>query len=220
MQLIAERRNIFGKKLKEARKRGKMPAVLYGKGVKTTPIFVSLNDFKKIFKDAGESSLIKIKLPFLKNKILDVLIQDVAFDPINSQPLHADFYAIEMDKALTAEIGLVFEGISPAVKEKGAILIKVIHQVKVEALPKNLPHELRIDISKLANIGDQILIKDIPLPEGVKILAKEDEVVAIAEEPKEEIVEEKPISMEEIEVEKRGKREEGVKTDEGDISNA
>jgi len=220
MQLIAERRNIFGKKLKEARKRGKMPAVLYGKGVKTTPIFVSLNDFKKIFKDAGESSLIKIKLPFLKNKILDVLIQDVAFDPINSQPLHADFYAIEMDKALTAEIGLVFEGISPAVKEKGAILIKVIHQVKVEALPKNLPHELRIDISKLANIGDQILIKDIPLPEGVKILAKEDDVVAIAEEPKEEIVEEKPISMEEIEVEKRGKREEGVKTDEGDISNA
>ena len=133
----------------------------------------------------------------------------MALDPLKNEPLHADFYIVEMDKPITAKVNLVFEGVSPAEKELGGILVKVRHDVDVEALPKNLPHELKVDVSKLIKLEDQIVIKDIDLPAGVKILAGENDVVVLIETPKEEIVEEKPITIEEVEVEKKGKKEEG-----------
>jgi len=208
LQLNAEKRDVFGKKLKNFRKQEKLPAVLYGKGKKTTPIFVDSKEFKKIWKKTGESTLIKIKNPE-SNVVEDVLIQEVALDPLKNEPLHADFYIVEMDKPITAKVNLVFEGVSPAEKELGGILVKVRHDVDVEALPKNLPHELKVDVSKLIKLEDQIVIKDIDLPAGVKILAGENDVVVLIETPKEEIVEEKPITIEEVEVEKKGKKEEG-----------
>ena len=199
LHLKAEERDVFGKKLKLARKEGRLPAVLYGRGKKTTPLFVDLKEFKKIWKEAGETTIIKIK-----NE--DAIIQDVAIDPVKNEPIHADFYVVEMDKPITAEVLLVFEGVSPAEKELGGILVKVMHEVEVEALPRNLPHDLKVDISKLVALGDQLTIKDIDAPADVKILAKKDEVVALIETPKEE-VEEKTISIEEVEVEKKGKKE-------------
>jgi len=200
LQLKAEGRDVFGKKLKLARKEGKLPAVLYGRGKKTTPLFLDLKEFKKIWKEAGETTIIKIK-----NE--DAIIQDVAIDPVKNEPIHADFYVVEMDKLITAEVPLVFEGVSPAEREQGGILIKVMHKVEVEALPRNLPHALKVDISKLVAPGDQLTIKDIDAPLDVKILAKKDEVVALIETSKEEL-EEKTISIEEVEVEKKGKKEE------------
>jgi large subunit ribosomal protein L25 len=220
-QLNAEKRDVFGKKLKNFRKQGKLPAVLYGKNKKTASIFVDLKEFKKIWKETGESTIIKIilKSDFENSKSdFDVLIQEVVFGPIKDEPIHADFYIVEMDKPIVAKVSLVFEGVSPAEKDLGGILVKVRHDVEVEALPKNLPHELKVDVSKLVNLGDQITVKNINLPAGVKILAGENDVVALVEAPKEEIVEEKPITIEEVEVEKRGKKEE-EKIEEG-TSNA
>lgn len=182
-----------------------MPAVLYGKGKKTTPIFIDSKEFKKILKEAGESTLVNIKNPET-DSIENVLIQDVHFDPLKNEPLHADFYVVEMDKPITAKVNLVFEGVSLAEKDLGGILVKVRHDVDVEALPKNLPHELKVDISKLINLGDQIVIKDIDLPASVKILAGENDVVVLIEAPKEEVIEEKPMTIEEVEVEKKGKK--------------
>lgn len=205
LQLNAEKRDVFGKKLKNFRKQGKLPAVLYGKGKKTTPIFVDLKEFKKIWKETGESTLIKIKNPE-SGATEDVLIQEVALDPLKDEPLHTDFYVVEMNKPITTKVNLVFEGVSSAERDLGGILVKVRHEVDVEALPKNLPHELKVDISKLVNLGDQIVIKNIDLPAGVKILAGENDVVVLIETPKEEIVEEKPITIEEVEVEKKGKK--------------
>ena len=215
LQLNAEKREVFGKKLKNFRKQGKLPAVLYGKGKKTTPIFVNVKDFKKLWKEAGESTLIGIKNP--ESGITEnVLIQEVALDPIKDEPIHADFYIVEMDKPIKTKVALVFEGLSPAEKDLGGIIIKVMHEIEVEALPKDLPHELKVDVSKLANFGDQIVVKDIVLPERVKIMTEESDVVALVEEPrKEEVVEEKPITIEEVEVEKKGKKPvEGEATEE------
>jgi len=205
LQLNAEKRDVFGKKLKNFRKQGKLPAVLYGKGKKTFPIFIDSKEFKKILKEAGESTLVNIKNPET-DSIENVLIQDVHFDPLKDEPIHADFYIVEMDKPITAKVNLVFEGVSPAEKDLGGILVKVRRDVDVEALPKNLPHELKVDISKLVNLGDQIVVKNIDLPAGVKILAGENEIIALIEAPKEEVVEEKPMTIEEVEVEKKGKK--------------
>ncbi|NOY35755.1 MAG: 50S ribosomal protein L25 [bacterium] len=205
MQLTVEQRNIFGKKLKPFREEGKLPAVLYGAKVKSKPLFVVLKDFVKAWKGAGESTIIELKEG---EKGVNALIQDVAIDPIKNEPIHVDFLAVQMDKLITASVPLVFEGIAPAVKEAGGVLVKVMHELEVEALPKDLPHELKINIEKLSAIEDKITIKDIDLPEGVKVTGNPDEAVILVESPREEEAEEAaPANLEDIEVEKKGKKE-------------
>ena len=204
LKLIAEKREIFGKKLKTIRGQDKIPAVLYGRKIKNKSIFVPLKDFKKIWKDAGESTIIELTEKG-NIKPLNVIINDIAFDPIKDEPIHIDFYAVEMDKLIKVKIPLVFSGVAPVVKESGGILVKVIHDLEIEALPKDLPHEINIDISKLKTFEDRVFVKDILLPKLVKIIAKEDEVIALAELPKEEPVEEVKINIEDIEVAKKGK---------------
>lgn len=217
LKLIAEKREIFGKKLRTIKRQDKIPAVLYGRKIKNKFIFVPLKDFKKIWKEAGKSTIIEI-IEKDNVKPLNVLINDVALNPIKDEPIHIDFYAVEMDKPIKAKVPLVFIGIAPVVKESGGILVKVIHDLEIEALPKDLPHEINIDISKLKTFEDRIFVKDILLPKSVKIIAKEDEVIALAELPKEELIEEVKMSIEDIEVAKKGKEskeKEGEETEAG-----
>lgn len=197
LELQAEKREVFGKKLKSFRKEGKIPAVLYGPKEKSQPLFVSLKDFKKIWKEAGESTVIQLNLDKSKK---EVLIQEVALDPIKDEPIHVDFYAVLMDRPIQAAIPLVFEGEAPAVK-MGGTLVKVLHEIEVEALPKNLPHEIVVDVSKLENFNDKILAKEIILPKEVKLITNPEEAVILVEEPKaEEAPSEEKIAFEEIEV--------------------
>ena len=208
LQLKIESRSVFGKKLKSNRNEGKLPAVLYGKGIETTPLFVSLKDFKKIWKDAGESTIINLQNEDDK-KPVGVLIHEVSVDPMKDEPLHVDFYKVEMNKPIRAMIHLAFDGVSPAVKNLGAVLVKVLREIEIEALPKNLPHEIKVDISKLTELGSQIAVDDLEIPEGVKVILKKEEVVAIAEAPREEKAEEvSTMTIADIEVEKKGKKEE------------
>lgn len=194
-----------------------MPGVLYGPKEKSQALFVSLKDFKKLWKEAGESTVIQLNLEKSRK---EVLIQEVVTDPIKDEPIHVDFYAVLMDKPLQAAIPLVFEGESPATKT-GGILVKVMHELEVEALPKNLPHELAVNISVLANPEDKILAKDIDLPKEVKLISNPEEVIVLIETPKAEEVAppaEEKIAFEEIEVagakEKEEKEKEEEKTSE------
>lgn len=205
--LNAEKRNIFGKKLKAARKEEKMPAVFYGKKDKSQPIFVSFKDFQKVFQETGETSVIELNLEGVKK---NVLTHDVAFDPLSGVPVHADFLVIEMDKPIQTTVPLEFIGESDAVKSLGGILVKVLHEVEIEALPENLPHQLEVALSQLKTLEDKILISDIKLAAGVKILEREpEEVVALIEIPQEEKPEEAAtIDFEKIEATAEKKKEE------------
>ena len=129
-------------------------------------------------------------------------------DPITGMPRHADFYVFEKGHKVDIELPLEFIGIAPAVKDLGGMFVKVLYKLKVEAMPKNLPHGIDVDISSLANFGDQILAKDIILPTGVELRENLEEVVALVSAPREEKEEETaPIDLSEIEVEKKGKEE-------------
>lgn len=207
LQLKAEKRDIFGKKLMPARKEGKLPAVVYGGNEETKTIFVSLKEFKKTLEEAGESSIIELIQEGAKNS-LNVVIKDVAVDPVSDEPLHVDFYKVRMDKPIIAAVPLVFNGIAPAVKEFGGILVKVMREIEIEALPKDLPSEIAVDISGLKTFEDRLAVSDIKLPAGVKTIAKPDEIIVLIEQPKAEeaLPEEKTIA--DIEVEKKGKKEE------------
>ncbi|MCR4283821.1 MAG: 50S ribosomal protein L25 [Parcubacteria group bacterium] len=205
LMLNAEKRDVLRKRLKESRLGGKLPAVVYGPKTKPVSIFVSSVDFKKVFNEAGESTVVDLKLD---NKPLSVLIHEVSIDPVSREPLHVDFYAALMNKPVEASIFLEFVGISPAVKGLGGMLVKVMHEIEVEALPANLPHSLEVDISVLVNLGDHIIASQIPMPSGVKLITKGDESIVLVEAPREEKVEEVEKTIADIEVEKKGKKEE------------
>ena len=186
------------------RSQGRIPAVFYGPKEKSTTISVSTVDFVKIFKKAGESSV------FILNDCKtdhEVLIQDIDVHPVTGAPRHADFYVIEKGKKVKVNVPLVFEGVSPAVKDKGAILVKVARDLEIEAAPKDLPHELKVDMSTLTDFSSTISAKDIKLPSGVSLVSGADEIIASVAEAKEEVDEVKPIDMSAIEVEKKGKVE-------------
>lgn len=183
-ELTAKPRTELGKKAATLRRAGFLPAVVYGEGSTSEAIAVTLRDFEKVYREAGESSVVMLKVAGGKN--LSVLIHDVAYDPITSKPIHADFYSVRMDKEIEAKIPLVFTGESAAVKEEGGILVKVMHEVEVRALPKDLPHEISIDVILLDKIGARIYVRDLKLPKGVKALAEAHEVIALVAAPRSE----------------------------------
>ncbi len=188
------------------RKTGRIPAVFYGKKEASTAISIPRIDFLKVWKEAGTFSVVTLDTP---QGAKESLIQDVDLDPITGVPRHADFYVFEKGRKVEVELPLEFIGTSPAVKELGGTLVKVLHELKVEAMPKDLPHNIKADISLLANFGDQMLAENVVLPEGVTLLTNPEEVVATISAPREEKEEETtPIDLSTIEVEKKGKEEE------------
>lgn len=209
LELQTEKRDNFGKGLEKFRKEGKLPAVVYGKGIDSISLFVSAADFRKVWKEAGESTIITLKGGSFE-KPVGVIIHQVDIDPTSSKPAHADFYQVDMKKAIQVRVPLVFEGIALAVKELGGVLVKVLHDIEIEALPKDLPHEIKVDISKLKTFEDHITIGDLELPSGVSAVEKPEETVVLVEQPREEEVEETVRTIDDIEVEKKGKKEEEV----------
>jgi large subunit ribosomal protein L25 len=144
---------------------------------------------------------------------MQTLIHEVDRDPVTNQPRHADFYALEKGKKVEVAIPLSFIGESAAVKA-GASLVKVMHELEIEADASKLPHELEIDISTLAAVGDQIHVKDIKLPSGVTTPIDGEEVVALIQEVEVEEESAPAPDMASIEVEQKGKGEEEGETTE------
>ena len=166
--------------------------------------------FKKVWRDAGDSSAIVVSAPAGD---VDVLIHEVQTDPVTDEPIHVDFLAIDMKKKITVKVPLDFVGVSGAVKSGLGNLVKVLHEIEIEALPKDLPHNLEVDISTLEGLDNTIVVSDIKLPSGVVAITNSSDVVAsiVAQvEEKEEVV--APVDLSAIEVEKKGKKDlpEGV----------
>jgi len=201
----AEKRN-KGINLDTLRKTGKIPAVFYGSEKVTTSISIPVIEFKKIWREAGESSAVKISID---DNNIDVLIHEVQVHPVTEEPIHVDFLVIDMNKKIKINVPLEYIGISNAVKNGLGNLVKVLHEIEIEALPKDLPHNLEVDISKLKTVENQIFVSDIKLPIGVTVITNLQDVVAsivLQVEEKEEIV--TPVDLSTIEVEKKGKKEE------------
>jgi large subunit ribosomal protein L25 len=198
----AKQRNI-NDNLGEMRKAGFVPAVFYGHKEKSTPITVSAKDLEKTWKEAGESTVITLKGEFGDH---DALIHDVDIDPLTGKIRHADFYVIEKGKKIRVHIPVEFEGVSPAVKDLGGVLVKIVHEIEIEAMPKDLPHNVVADISMITDFDVHINAGQIKLPSGVVLITHAEEAVAKVARPKDEKEEESaPIDLSAIEVEKKGK---------------
>ena len=203
---IKAKKRDFGIKLDVLRKSGEIPAVFYGAGKDSTAISIPNIEFKKVWKEAGESSTVKVSTLGAE---IDALIHEVQVDPVTGEPIHVDFLALDMKKKMKVGVPLEFTGVSGAVKSGIGNLVKVLHEIEVEALPADLPHSLVVDISSLEGLDNQIFVSDIKLGAGVVAITNGSDVVAsiVAQvEEKEEIA--APVDLSAIEVEKKGKKEE------------
>jgi len=195
------------RKPKETKKEGFIPAVYYGSHSAAVSIFIDAIEFKKVLAGAGESSSIEL---ITSEGTENAMIQDVQVDPVKGMPIHADFYVIEKGQKVHVKTPIEFTGESQAVKE-GGVLVKVMHELSVEGEPSKLPHEFTVDISLLVAKDSVIKVGDIKLPAGVTLYhITEEDVIASIAEAKEE-AEEAPVAtdLSAIEVEAKGKKEEG-----------
>jgi len=223
LSLSAKVRKDFGKKVKILRQRDILPAVLYGSKIKKTQsLELDYKAFEKVYKTAGEGSLISLEIdelrsssPFANARVIEggdpegkplvvygagkkipVLIHEIQKNPLTGKISHVDFYQPSLEEKTVVKIPIVLEGISPAVKESGGTLVKYISEVEVKALPQNLPKEIKINVENLNTFEDNILIKDLKLPEGVEILRNSNDIVASVLPP-EKVEEELEKSIEE-----------------------
>lgn len=181
--ITGTKRAINGKRVKSLRTAGKLPAVLYGHNVENQQIEVSEKDFQKAFKSAGESTLVNL---VVDGKTQPVLIHDVQHHYLNDQPIHVDFYAVNMSEKLKVKIPIHLVGDAPAVKALGGTLVKNMAEVEVECLPGDIPQSFEIDISVLNTFEDAIRVSSINAGGKVTIVSPADEVIVTVAAPRTE----------------------------------
>jgi large subunit ribosomal protein L25 len=164
-----------GKSAKVVRDAGEIPAVVYGAGRETMSVSVSLRDFQKVLKEAGETGTISLTTP---QGVITVLVHEVVNDPVRHVPSHVDFLAVDVNKPIHVHVPLEFTGTAPAVKNGLGVLVKVMHEVEIKALPKDVPHAVTVDLGSLETLESHIAVKDLALGAGIEVLADADGVVA------------------------------------------
>lgn len=202
--LSAEKREV-SKKTKALLAEGLMPGVVYGPKQPAMAVSLSKKEFDRVFKEAGESTI--IELSGVAAAPMQVLVKEVVFAPTKGGIVHVDFYAIEKGKKITATIPLHLMGEAPAAKA-GGVINHVLHEVEVECMPNDLPSHIDVDISGLAAIEDRLLVSDLKVGRGVEILTGAEEVVVVVGEPAAEEEAEPVADLSTIEVEQKGKTEE------------
>ncbi|MHB8860697.1 MAG: 50S ribosomal protein L25 [Minisyncoccota bacterium] len=206
LTLPVQKRDKDAGTLSALRKTGMIPAVVYGAHHASTPIAIDAKVFAKVLREAGEATIVSLTG---LGAAVPSLIHEVNFEPVTSLPRHVDFYAVTKGEKVEVAIPLAFIGESAAV-EAGANLVKVLHEIEVEADPMNLPHAIEVDLSLLQVVDDQIHAKDLVLPAGVELVTDPEDVVVLVQEVIEEKAEEAAADISAIKVEKKGKEEEAA----------
>jgi large subunit ribosomal protein L25 len=202
----ATRRSVTGKKVGALRRDGKLPGILYGYQIDSTPILMELREANRVLAHASSSQLITINLD---GKEFATLVREKQRDFIKGTLLHVDFQVVSLTEKIRTSVGIELSGTSPAVKDFNGVIVQELDEVEVEALPQDLPDKFVVDISGLAKIGDAVFVRDLNVPSSIEILNEPDEVVVIVTGAAPEISEEE-VSEEisEPEVIERGKKEE------------
>lgn len=209
MELSAKKREITGKNNKIIRDQGLIPAVLYGPNFASSHVSINLKDFINLYKKAGESTIIDLNIEGEKEPF-KVLVKDTQVDPVSGTFIHVDFYKANLEEKVSVAIPIKIIGESPVVKSAQGIILTLLNEITVEALPLDLPHELIVDVSSLSEIGQVVSVKDLPMDHSkVKVLQHHGEDVVLKVDYAVQIEKEEEVkSVEEIEVLKEKKEDE------------
>ncbi len=165
-QLQAVKRAAKGARVREA---GQLPAVVYGAGGTSEPLTLGHADFIKLYRQAGESTLVDLMLDGAVGG--KVIIQAVQHDPVSDKVIHVDLKRIDMNKKMQAPVELKFVGEAPVIKAQGGTLVTSLHTVEVECLPQDLVSHIDVSIASLSTYDVVIKVKDLILPAGIKIVS-------------------------------------------------
>lgn len=166
-QLTALPRTLVGRKVKQLRAAGQLPANIFGKGVESMSIAVATDAFEKVYDQAGETGLIELTVD---NAVHPVLVHMVQVHPVTSEILHIEFFQVNLKEKVHANVPLETVGESIAVKDSIGALLTPVSEVEVEALPAEIPESIEVDISTLAALDDEIKVKELKVPAGVTVL--------------------------------------------------
>jgi large subunit ribosomal protein L25 len=187
VNLTLEPRTESGRRLKALRRQGRLPAVVYGHKVDAVSVMVDGREFARAFQKVGRNQLLDLRIG--DEPVRKALVREVQRSPRYGDLLHVDFYQVDLTEKIESEVPLEFEGSVEVVTKGEADLNVALHQLKIECLPTDLPPSIKVDISVLKEIDDEIRIRDLKMPPGVEVLDQPDELV-VKVNPHREVVEE------------------------------
>lgn len=191
LTLKVQKRSVTGKKVKNLRKAGTVPVSLYGKKIENVSGSVDLASFEPLYEHAGETQIVYVNVEGETSE-RPAIISNVQLHPVHDTIMHVDLRQVDLKEKIEADIPVVLVGESPAVKEAGASLVQLINEIRVEALPTNLPERFEVDITSLKAIGDVIRISDLTIDQSkveMKVEDKSSIIVSANEQQKEEVIE-------------------------------
>jgi large subunit ribosomal protein L25 len=183
--LKAEMRGEQGKEAaKRLRDSGRVPAVLYGRGFDAVSISVPAHDAELLFRSISvENTLVQLEIDGEKGPVQS-LIREIQVHPYKPQLLHVDFYRIREGETVEVEIPVHLKGVPAGVRD-GGVLQHTVHDLRVRCLPTAIPESIDLDVSGL-KLGDSIHVADVPVSEGVQILAEPDRTICSVNLPRAE----------------------------------
>jgi large subunit ribosomal protein L25 len=218
--LAAAHREVTGKKVAYLRRDGRLPAVVYGRGLESNSVSVDAHELETLRRHAGPNTLVDLSVD--GEKAAPVLISGVQLHRVTRRPLHVDLFVVRMTEELTVDVPLVAEGASEAVETLGGTLLHVTENVRVRALPDHLPQSIHYSVASLLTFDDLVHVSDLVIPSDATLLTDPSEIVAKVLPPRVEEVEEVAPAAEGEEAEgeagEGGEAAEGGESAEGDSS--
>lgn len=181
-----QERTVVRKGLQGLRASGFIPAVIHDHGKTSIHVMGDFVQMNKIYSAAGKHH--PIQLTVGKQQHL-ALIKDVDFEPAKHRLRHIVFQAIKQNEETEAEVPIAYKEVEIPAEKASLLVLKQLDRVQVKALPKDLPDELTVDPSTLAEVGDHLTVADLIVPEGVTVLTDSVSQIAIVEMPKDQAAE-------------------------------
>jgi large subunit ribosomal protein L25 len=207
--LYAKPRKVIGKQVRALRREGLLPGVVYGHQISPIPVVLNLHDASRALMGVSSSQLVKVDV---NGEQYPVFVVEKQRNPVTGVMIHVDFLNVSMTERIRINVSLEFKGVAPAVKNYNGVIVTSHEELEVECLPGDVPSHIEVDMSELKEIGDEIHVRDIPLPPNVVVLTDMGEMVVVvtppAFEPEEEEVVAEEAEAPEPEVIERGKKEE------------
>src|SRR5512142_1076392 len=181
-KLAATDRDVTGKKVAALRRSGRLPGVVFGRGIGSANVSIDAHEFDQLQRHSGANVLVDLSVD--GKRPTPVLVHGVQRHPVTRRPLHVDLYLVRMTEELVVEVPLVPTGDSEAIRVHGGTLLHQLEHVRVRALPDHLPASITYSIDSLATFDDAIHVRDLQIPSDVTLLTDLDETVAKVQAPR------------------------------------
>ncbi len=183
VQLTVDPRTVTGKKVKALRRQGIVPAHLYGRGTESLALQAQTQTITSLLRTAGRNAIIDLQING-EGEPRPVVLRGVQRNPVTDELLHIDFFQISLTEKLRAEVPLVLTGDAPAVNVYSGVLLQSLDHIAVEALPRDVPEQIEVDVSGLDALDAALFVRDLNIPANVEVLVDADQMVAKVEPPR------------------------------------